>query len=847
MFYVLSVINLTVIFLLLLMLLMVLFQKSSREQLAFVLFDLFVIIFILGLHLELLYSDTVDAALSGLTVQYFGQCGFLISILWFVEEFVKVKIPRGVYILHGVISSVVMTGILTAKHHTLFYTSMEIITEGMYPRISCSDGIIWWVHYIYFFAVFIAGIVLCVSRYRKGSQIQKKRILYLTVGLSILLLELILKVLGVFGSYNPIGIALLLFMFCLMVALIRYSYFNSLSAAMDNALNHGEEGLVILDTENEVVFFNEKAKRIFPLLWVGEPLAEQKEIVEILRRENSVYRNQDEVWEFRMETILENDEKAGSMLYMLNVTEHVRQSEELKNANEKKTQFLVKVSHELRTPLNIILGMNEMIVQENRDPQIAEYANMIQDGGNNMLAIIEEIVHISQIENESIVLKEDLFSLKKSLMQLKMVYSRQAVEKSLSFTVKWDGIEVETHEELELFGDGRRVLQILMNLLSNAFKYTAKGSVSLEVQTDGVWDNGRTDPCIRYTIIDTGNGIARDEQEIIFDKFTRGIQALLGDQDGLGLGLSIVRGFTEAMEGSISLESEVNHGSRFTVCIPRKDPPQTEKKLTEALEGERILNGEAADKRLLIVDDYSQNLLVITHLLKHTGLIFDTTQSGEEAVTMCEKSSYDLLLIDYLMPHMDGTEVLYHIRNDKNSKNHFTPAIMISANEANDARERYLRAGCIDYIFKPVQPGLLRSKLQRYLLEEPPRQLLHRLEEAGISVMEGLAYADDDVDFYEQLLKNFANDFPVKKERLCLRYQELIGGSDVWKDFTCEVHSLKGETRSFGAKQLGEMFYHLEQLAVNREMQMIKEEYENTVGEWDAFVSIIRTYAFSTE
>ena len=705
-------------FLLLGMLVVVCRQKSSKAQLAFILFDVFVMVFILGLHLELIHSDTVQAALNGLAVQYFGQCGFLVALLWFAQEFINLKVSRQVYIGQTIVNTVVMIGVMTAEWHRLFYTSMVIETGGMYNRISCTDGIIWWLHYVHFFLVFTVVIVCCLKKYHKSNQIQKKRIKYIVTGLGVMMIELVMKVCGIFGSYNPVSIALTFTMFCMMMALVKYGYFASLDAAMDNALNHGKEGLLIMDAADIIVFYNQRAKVLLPAIEKGDMLEEHAEIMDVLKMDHHTCRLREDIWELRLEDIIEDGQKTGSMLYLINLTEYVRHVEEARNANDAKTQFLMKISHELRTPMNVIVGMNELVLNEAGNDTVKKYSQMIGTAAQSMMSMIEEIIHVSQIERGNIVIKEKSFSLKKLLEEVEDVFYKSAGEKGLIFKTRWDGTGTGVHQDLQLYADEQKLNQILTNLLNNAVKYTESGSVTLDVKTDAQEEqNGEIQYGIRYMIKDTGIGIPKEEQEAVFERFIRSSQVISGKQDGLGLGLAIVREYVTAMGGKITLSSEIGNGSNFTVWMPYGN---TERKdgLDDSTEQEdtwEVFNGNG--KKILVVDDCRQNIMVLQYILQDTGVAITAAESGAEAVRLCSDEQYDLLLIDYMMPGMDGIEALQEIRR-KGTKNIDTKAIMLSANAVEGAGELYLEAGFSNYLLKPVLPKKLRKMVRKYLFFE---------------------------------------------------------------------------------------------------------------------------------
>lgn len=393
MFYVLEAVNIAAILLMLSMLVVVIRQQPSRAQMAFVLYDVFTVIFVIGVQLELMHADTVGEALSGLCVQYVGQAGFLMALLWFASEFAYLKIPGWIYIIQAAINTVVLAGVFTAEHHPYFYSYMKILNDGMYQRIDVSGGIIWKIHYVHMTAVLLTIQICCGVRYRQSTATQKKRILYIAAGNGIFALELILKGLGVFGSYNPVVCAMTITMFCMMMAMVKYGYFGSLHAAVDNAFNHGDEGLLVLSNENTIIFVNARMNAMYPGIREGERISKYPEIIEVLKKEDHMLEWGEEIYELRTESIIEHGEKSGMMLWFINQTQQLKQMEELRTANEIKQNILIQISHKLRTPMNAMLGMNEMILRESKEEQVLEYAKETEKAGEQMLALIEKAIY----------------------------------------------------------------------------------------------------------------------------------------------------------------------------------------------------------------------------------------------------------------------------------------------------------------------------------------------------------------------------------------------------------------------------------------------------------------------
>lgn len=860
----LEAVNITAVLLMLFILAVILRQQPSRAQTAFILYNVFTMIFVIGIQLELVHADTVGEALSGLCVQYLGQAGLLVSLLWFVSAFVKFPIPIWVYVLEAVCNTFVLIGVFTAEHHRFFYTSMEILTDGMYNRIKVGRGFLWYLHFMHLDFVIIIILFLCAVRYKKSPPLQKKRILYISIGIGVLEGVLLLKRLGLFGSYNPIVIAMAFCMFCMMIAMVRYHYFGSLHAAVDNAFNHGNEGLIILDREDTVVFVNHRMDALFPNIRKDSSIGSYQEIRTLMEGEEHLLRIGESVYELRTEDIIENGEKNGRMLWFVDQTQPILTMRKLKEADEAKTQFLMRVSHELRTPMNTMLGMNEMILRESRENSVRDYAKEVSDAGAHMMSLIDEILDASRLESGTLTVERKPYLLCAVLERAEELMRPQAQKKGLSFTV--EDKENAAAKNRYLLGDAAHLLQVMVNLLSNAVKYTDSGFVCLQVETQNEQENRR----LLLSVRDSGIGICPQELSRIFENFGRGSNT--GGRDGMGLGLAIVKQLTEAMGGCLTVESTPGSGSVFTVSLPWIEAAENEIAawMAETQENaEQVKLPDFHTKTILAVDDNTNNLKVFKLLLKRTKAAVETAADGFAAVEACRRRKYDLILLDHMMPGQDGIETLHQIKEGADGKNHDTKVIALTANAGKEAEQMYLAEGFAGYMTKPVDPVKLEKLLCRCFdtqeraepVETAQRELpketdwMEQLEQCGFDTQEGLRYADMDADFYRELLALFARQQEARRQKLDgirkkLPQEDFMengvreGASEecsaIWNAWIAVCHGLKGEALGLGASALGGYFYQLELAGRGCDMEKIDALYLNVCSEWEKAAEGIR-------
>ena len=421
----------------------------------------------------------------------------------------------------------------------------------------------------------------------------------------------------------------------------------------------------------------------------------------------------------------------GYIVVVHDVTERVRMLERVERekqradkANEAKSVFLANMSHEIRTPINAVMGMNEMILRESEEPAIVEYAKNIQNASKTLLVLINDILDFSKIESGMLEVVEDTYSLKSLLTALKAECSVRAEDKglALSFIVPED-------TPCMLSGDEVRVRQILLNILTNAVKYTMKGSVTMTVSHEKAAEK---EVKLTFAVADTGIGIKEENIGRLFGKFDRVNEEQVHAIEGTGLGLSIVDRLVKLMNGTVTVESVYGKGSTFTVCLQQKIVgEETIGSLTEETKKqEKRRRGVplfmAPDARILAVDDNKVNLTVIKGLLRKTGVQITSVTSGRECLEYAAKEQYDVILLDHMMPAMDGIETLQNLKKMPDNRSKDAAVIVLTANAMAGVREMYLEKGFDDYLSKPIEGTALEQLLIKYLPESlllaPPEQ-----------------------------------------------------------------------------------------------------------------------------
>lgn len=525
-----------------------------------------------------------------------------------------------------------------------------------------------------------------------------------------------------------------------------------------------------------------------------------------------------------------------------------RSQQEAEAANMAKSSFLANMSHEIRTPINAILGMNEMILREEKDPAIRGYAGNIQASGNSLLSIVSDVLVISKIESGKLEIIPVDYEVNSLISDCCNMAAGRAKAKELELLV-----ECADNVPMKLCGDETHIRQIIMNLLTNAVKYTENGTVKLIVSgrfTDGGF-------VLKVDVSDTGIGIAEENLPQLFTQFQRFDLQRNRNIEGTGLGLSIVKRLCDLMSGTITARSVLGSGSTFTVELPQKVVDSTpcggvNLNYSAGAEHEYHHSFEAPEAKILAVDDLPVNLLVIANLLKETRIKIDTAGSGRECMDKCSQQKYDLILMDHMMPEMDGVLTFEKLHGDKSSPNFETPVIMLTANALAGMREQYMDVGFADYVSKPVRGAKLEEAIRRNLPEslikpaspEIPAEAVST-EPSGfadicgavpeLNVNAALQYCCGSAELLNDLLHDFTENDHFSDLKAAFEEKR-------WEDYRRHAHSLKSTSLMIGLTGLSERARASELALKGGCTEFAELNHDSLIEEYSALLGKIKDY-----
>ena len=539
-----------------------------------------------------------------------------------------------------------------------------------------------------------------------------------------------------------------------------------------------------------------------------------------------------------LEKMMEQVAKLHAMRIFAMEAQHAR--EKLEQTAVAKDRFFANMSHEIRTPMNAILGMSELLLNEPLEESEAKYVCDIKTAAESLLSIVNDILDLSKLESGNLSLLPVHYDVRALLDNIQSLSRYLALEKGLTFRM-----EIPDDIPLTLYGDDIRLKQVLLNVIGNAVKFTQAGEVSVLVQKLGDY--------LLFDVADTGVGIKAEDRKGLFTPFTQLDMGKHRGTRGSGLGLSISRNLLELMGGSISVDSEYGKGSVFHIRVPivPGDPDRVERRK------ELVPIQYRSDSRALVVDDNRVNLEVAAGLLRLHGIACDTAMSGGEGIEMLEKTSYDIVFMDHMMPEMDGIEATAIIRG-KGGRFAEQTIVALTANAVIGKREEFLRAGMNDFLSKPIVKERLRDILAKWMpsekrvegakVERLGRDTLVRVKpvarekksvSARLAAIDGLDSAQGFErlgDIYPDVLGTIGTVWNGLPEKLA----GLIACGNL-TDLRIEIHGAKGALANIGATTLADMAARIEDAAAQGKLGVCERETPEFLEKFAKLVQDIET------
>lgn len=844
-------------------------KKASETQKVLLIACCCAFVSILAYTLEI-NARSLEAMVMAVKFGYVGKCYVLLFFLMFMAYYCNIDIPKLVFRSFLVFNTVMLMIIITCDRHKLYYKSIRLSYEGLFPHVELEKGVCYWMLMAVMLGLMAWYVILCLIEVKKRKGIERKRLLLLSFSGLIPGYMLTVYLTGIMNILDPVPLGIVLSCMLLTLNVNKYGLLDTMELAREKIIENTKDGLVILDASYNLLYANDVARELFPDINQAE--SREKQIKEIFKENprEAVVDIEGRSYEIRVSRI-EDDNNAdtvrGYLAWIFDMTfvnhyteEMIRLRQEAEKANLAKTSFLAHMSHEIRTPMNAIIGFSDLCLNNGDEGEIKEYVQSIRESAGTLMVLINEVLDISKIESGKIVLTDVAYSMKELMKEVISAIIPQINAKHLTFRYL-----LEKDVPVMLKGDKKEIRHIMSNLLSNAVKYTSEGTILFKVKEIERKDRKTL---LEIIVKDTGIGIKEENREQIFDRFKRFDVKKNYAVEGTGLGLSIVKDLVQLMDGSIEVESVYGEGSLFRARIwqevldERKgeayrgsncdDIKYTLEQLKNAVYGNRGKRKRRSIRfpgaKVLVVDDNQVNLKVASGLLKLYGIDAELAESGEECLNAVKKQTYDIIFMDQMMPGMDGVETLSRLREIKKG-NKSTPVIALTANALVGVKEEMLEEGFDDFLGKPMDLTELENVLIRFLKElqeEMPEagreetgfaaETAGRYESLirkGIDVQAGIELCGGE-ESYLEVLKAFVTNAPVQQRSLS---QSLKLGD--YRRYTVSAHALKSAAASIGALKLSEISRMHEEAGNKENIAYINEDFVNLIEEYGEIVKAI--------
>ncbi len=797
------------------------------------------------------YVRSKEAALIAFKLRTLCMGQVLLFMFKFIRKYCKVTIPKWIPALYWGLNAVIVTGVFTAQRGTFFFKNMYFMTQGDRRYLVTVPGPLYYLFMFFCLSIGVWMFGCIVYSYVKKLKKWGKGDVYILLAVLIPLFFGALYYGGALWDYNPSGITLFIAVELLIISADKYKMFDVLEGTRERIINTMDQALIIVDANKCFLDANQQAKRMYPALAKLEKGEKIKMPVGVYIDEHFSefeFQQDGRYYEGRITPVYNEDGLQGYSACIFDITEKQQYIEQVlaaKNeadrANKAKTRFLSNISHELRTPLNAIIGISEIELRKKLEEQTRFNVQSIYYSGQNLLSLVNNLLDISKIEAEKLVLEKAEYNLDSVLYEVANTIVTSLQESNIRFKVL-----IEETVPKQLIGDAVRVRAIIMNLLGNAIKYTKKGHIYLKV----FWrtDEEESQGYLNIMVEDTGIGIKPENIDSIFKEYEQINSEETKGITGTGLGLSITKQLVELMEGEIHVKSTYGKGSTFEVMIKQGvrnldtigKLTITRKNITGILEKDRLEKEQIEDfdgKTVLVVDDMEVNRTVLKGILEPYQLRIETASSGKEAVELVQEKEIDLILMDQMMPELDGFETMQQIRKLSGEKYQQIPAILVTANTMIEQEQDLKQYGFQDYLTKPVNVRRLIRVLKKWLQEdefpeeretdEAWESLLEDFEKDDlgdkrepetlllIDRVEGLSHVGGRLELYEEVLKSYYQDGIKTLQKL--EQEETLSVSEK----RVLVHGIKGSSYNIGAKALGEEAERIEHALKKEDLEYV--------------------------
>lgn len=788
----------------------------------------------------------------------------------FMIRWKNIKIPQWVIHLLLVLNMGFYVMIATVDYHHLYYKDYWLAPSKANLNgytLEISPAPMYYVYMAFLLAEIMTTIGIIISSYcSQRSMPNKGKIHFLMIAamLSPMLL-LSLRILKILKGDDPTPLGILLSCIFMSIAVVKYGLFDPVKNAKNYIIDNLKEAVIVTDADHRFLFLNSMADKIITSINKEQGYSTDDKIYAFIQGSQDFFDWKDRHYQVEETVLKDNELIQGYMMTIVDVTKIIEQNHLMKrlvlqteDANRAKTNFVSNMSHEIRTPMNSIVGITEILLRSRHSPKEQEYLLNIQSSGRVLLTIINDVLDCSKMEAGKMQLFDEPYDTCSLFHDLRISMENRIGHSGLELIY-----DIDQDIPCKLKGDMGRIRQVIINLVNNAIKYTEKGSVRFSVH---VRQKNTDKVMLYYEVADTGIGIRKEDQKILFDAFQRVEMDRNRYVEGTGLGLTISQNLVNMMGGVIEVESEYGKGSKFYFTIEQTivDPtPMSavnyEQQKSGVIEKEAESLFIAPGAHILLVDDNDLNLVVAKDLLKPLQMQIDTAENGMQAVDLVQRNHYDLVLMDHMMPVMDGIVATKTIRELPDEKYKKLPIIALTANAMVDARKEFLNAGMNGFVAKPIDFARICNQLKLWLpkdlVRDVPKEEAKKLladdlsdreiqpedPQMGFSFEEGVKHCGSKAALMKTIRIFYRTiDSKANKIEQCLK-EGLIS------DYVIEIHALKSSALLIGAVPLSEAAKELEDYGKQGKTEVLEEKTPDVLTLYRDLKNILRPYAEKEE
>ncbi len=822
-----------------------------------------------GMYSFIGFSTNVDTANILRIFGVIGIVGFLCNEVVMAVQLAQIKSSTR-NLLYTIIFAVgVLDGYFYSRPGTVYYVFGGRRT--VFYQIEGAKGLV--THNI-FLVVIISILIICgflwASRVKYSREKRFVKVMFATniaMAICILFDTFLPRVTSISIPLSGVGAAITYVL--MWYAITRYNAFSATVNHMaDYIYDTVESGFLVFNLDGQLELCNPYAEKLLEIDLSEKKTArdvfgwdenEGNLMIEEMRTKGMAsrkYINEKNGIHCDLKFVIAKDvkeEEFAIVCTLYDITREEKMLIDLEDANTAKKKFLANVSHEIRTPLHSVLSFNELIIKSAKENDMLANAVQTQSAARSLLAMIDNIMDYMKLEDNALSIDENTYQIQ-SLLQDILLYTREEAGKKSIFL----DVSIDPNIPVSLMGDAVKISQIINNIIANALKYTHQGMIFINVG----WEASSTvRGKLSVDVRDTGVGISKSELAKIKASINKNnVDKQQDAPSNLGLGLTVVAGLIDLMDGQFNIDSEYGEGTRVSICIEQGviDERAIGKWNWESVE-ETVSNKKNAEVfkapnvRLLAVDDNKMNLDILGRFLMDTQIKIDYASNGKDALDkiianrdMGEK--YDIILMDHMMPEMDGLQTIREIKRRKLCPD--TKVIAFTANTLADMRGEYIDAGFDDYITKPIKSSDLLSVIKKNISQESIKEIQNgngliedKKENHNVDILEalsekldvqtGLSYSMDDRDFYLEMLNTYLDE-----DKIAVMEEQYRNGD--WDNYRITVHSIKSTSLSIGAIQLSEGAKALEFAARDNDVEYIEANHEKILEQYKIILSFIR-------